>query len=74
MHLNNLANAVMCQDEDDLRKYMDWAGPDNGSRQRLLNKLQVCHSLCGHVAWMHLPCTIQPCMLLLPLLSSVVEL
>ena len=39
--LHKLANAVMCQDEDDLQKVMDWAGPDNGSRQHLLNNLQV---------------------------------
>ena len=40
--LHKLANAVMCQDEDDLQKFMDWSGPENGSRQHLLNSLQVC--------------------------------
>ena len=44
VQLHDLANAVMCQDEDDLQKVMDWAGPDNGSRQHLLNSLQVCNS------------------------------
>lgn len=43
VQLHVLANAVMCQDEDDLQKVMDWAGPDNGSRQHLLNSLQVCN-------------------------------
>ena len=43
VQLHDLANAVMCQDEDDLQKVMDWAGPDNGSRQHLLNSLQVCN-------------------------------
>ena len=41
--LHKLANAVMCQDEEDLQKVMGWAGPENGSRQDLLNKLQVQH-------------------------------
>ncbi|KAL3133283.1 hypothetical protein ABBQ38_007163 [Trebouxia sp. C0009 RCD-2024] len=40
VQLHNLANAVMCQDEDDLQKVMNWAGPDKGSRQALLNSLQ----------------------------------
>lgn len=44
VQLHNLANAVMCQDEDDLQKTMDWVGPDNGSRQHLLNSLQVSNS------------------------------
>lgn len=43
VQLHDLANAVMCQDEDDLQKVMHWAGPDNGSRQHLLNSLQVCN-------------------------------
>ena len=43
VQLHDLANAVMCQDEDDLQKVMAWAGPDNGSRQHLLNSLQVCY-------------------------------
>lgn len=39
--LHKLANAVMCQDEEDVQKVMGWAGPDHGSRQDLLNSLQV---------------------------------
>ena len=50
VQLHNLANAVMCQDEDDLQKVMNWAGPDNGSRQHLLNSLQVRRCQCQHVA------------------------
>lgn len=39
--LHKLANAIMCQDEEDLQKTLKWAGPDNGSRQQLLHRLQV---------------------------------
>ena len=39
--LHKLANAIMCQDEEDLQKTLDWPGPEKGSRQQLLNKLQV---------------------------------
>ncbi len=42
VQLHKLANAVMCQDEEDLQKVMGWVGPENGSRQNLLNHLQVC--------------------------------
>lgn len=41
VQLHKLANAVMCQDEEDLQKVMGWVGPENGSRQNLLNHLQV---------------------------------
>lgn len=40
VQLHKLANAVMCQDEEDLQKVMGWVGPENGSRQNLLNHLQ----------------------------------
>ena len=42
VQLHKLANAIMCQDEEDLQKVMGWVGPENGSRQNLLNHLQVC--------------------------------
>lgn len=42
MQLHKLANAIMCQDEEDLQKVMEWGGPENGSRLKLLNHLQVC--------------------------------
>lgn len=45
IQLHKLANAVMCQDEEDLQKVMGWVGPENGSRQNLLNHLQVCTAI-----------------------------
>lgn len=39
--LHQLANAIMCQDEEDLQRTLSWPGPDQGSRQQLLNSLQV---------------------------------
>ena len=51
VQLHKLANAVMCQDEEDLQKVMNWTGPENGSRQNLLNSLQVC----GHC---HMQCRV----------------
>ena len=45
VQLHKLANAIMCQDEEDLQKVMEWGGPENGSRLKLLNHLQVCIAL-----------------------------
>ena len=43
--LHQLANAIMCQDEEDLQRTLSWPGPDQGSRQQLLNSLQVSISI-----------------------------
>lgn len=49
VRLHQLANAIMCQDEEDLQKTLSWPGPEKGSRQQLLNSLQVSIS---H-SWIH---------------------
>lgn len=69
--LHKLANAIMCQDEEDLQKTLDWPGPEKGSRQQLLNNLQVktfqpglnsCSMNC-HLIWID---TNDICILIIP--------